>query len=261
MLHKFTLALMMLIPMPLVALEITTTTFLYQDEEEREYEGFATFPANMEAPVPGVVIVHQWTGPSDHEMRVARRLSSMGYAAFVIDVYGVGIRPEAGQEAASISSQFREDRHLLRERVDLGLQWMKEHEDVDPTRLAVIGYCFGGMAALEMARDGANVSGVVSLHGNLNTGDDPEEDPIEAKVLVLHGAADPLVPISQVEAFQDEMHARGADWQLIAYGGAKHSFTEPNADLLDNDAVGYNPDADRRSWQAMLMFFEEIFGE
>ncbi|MCC5878098.1 MAG: dienelactone hydrolase family protein [Candidatus Sumerlaeia bacterium] len=261
MLLRITLALLMILPLPLAAQEITTSTFMYEDAEERQYQGFATFPDDAEGPVPGVIIVHQWTGPSDHEMRVARRLAALGYAALVVDVYGVGIRPEAGQEAATISSKYREDRALLRERVGLGLDWMKEQENIDATRLAVIGYCFGGMAALEMARGGAEVTGVVSLHGNLNTGENPEDDPITAKVLVLHGAADPLVPISQVEAFHNEMHARDADWQLIAYGGAKHSFTEPAADLMDNDAVGYDPDADRRSWQAMLAFFEEIFGE
>lgn len=252
------LTLLLLFPLQLAASEIAVREFQYTNGEE-SYEGYLALPEGVESPVAGVLIVHQWTGPSDHEREVARKLAGLGYAAMVVDVYGVGIRPDFGPEAASVSGKFREDRQLLRQRVGLAHDWLIHQDEVDAGKIAVIGYCFGGMAALEMARGGAKIVGAVSLHGNLNTAGEEEDSPITAKVLVLHGAADPLVPISQVEAFQDEMHRRSADWQLIAYGGAKHSFTEPAADLRDNPAVGYDPDADRRSWQAMLAFFEEIF--
>ena len=239
--------------------EIMSKTFTYTDGE-RTFEGYLAHPHGQETPLPAVLVIHQWTGPTAHERDVADKLAALGHVAMVADVYGIGIRPTPGAEAGAESSKYRNDRDLLRQRLHLALNELRENPMVKADKVAVIGYCFGGMAALELARDGAPVVGAVSFHGNLNTGKE-ETDPITAKVLVLHGAADPLVPISQVAAFSDEMHARQADWQLIAYGGAKHSFTEPGADALGMDAVGYDPDADRRSWAAMKTFLGEVFGE
>lgn len=239
---------------------VHTEAFTYTDGE-RNFEGYLAHPEGLAEPAPGIVVVHQYMGPTDHERDAARKLAEMGYVAMVTDIYGVTLRPANRQEAGATAGSFRNnDRRLLRERVGLGHDWLKEHSLVDETRTAAIGYCFGGTAALELARDGADVTGVVSFHGGLGTPatDDP---PITAKILVLHGAADPLVPIDEVAAFQDEMHELEVDWQLIAYGGALHAFTEPGSDDVDSPAVGYDPKADRRSWKAMEVFFDEILAD
>jgi len=191
----------------------------------------------------------------------ARQLAEMGYVAFALDMYGKGGVAKTPQEASDLSGKFRSDRWLMRRRAAVGLEVLRKQERVDAKRIAAIGYCFGGTTVLELARSGADMAGVVSLHGGLDTPDPADARQIKAKVLVLAGAADPSVPLDQVKAFQEEMTKAGVDWYLISYGGAVHGFTNPDNGNDPTKGVAYNAAADRRSWAAMKDFFAEIFAE
>jgi dienelactone hydrolase len=225
-------------------------------------EGFHVYDDAKAGRRPAVLVIHQWTGLSDYEKRRSRQLAEMGYNVFAADIYGQGVRPqppESGKEAG----KYKGDRALFRGRLMAALDVLKSDERTDQQRVAAIGYCFGGTGVLEMARAGADVAGVVSFHGGLDAAADmtAPKGGVKAKVLVLHGAVDPYVPREQVAAFEDEMTAAGADWQLVSYGGAVHSFTHKEAGDDPSKGAAYDEKADRRSWQAMKSFFAEIFGE
>jgi dienelactone hydrolase len=198
-------------------------------------------------------------GPTDYERMRARRLAELGYVAFVADVYGKGVRPANAKEAGAIAGSFKADRTKLRSRVAAGLEALKSSGKADPTRLAAIGYCFGGTAVLELARSGADVAGVVSFHGGLDSPRPADGRNIRAKVLVLHGADDPFVPMADIAAFQRELRDARVDWQMVFYGGAVHSFTHADAGTDVSSGAAYDETADRRSWQAMMAFFGELF--
>jgi dienelactone hydrolase len=183
----------------------------------------------------------------------------MGYVAFAADIYGKGKRAKDAAEAGKLAGVYWSDRKLLRARANAGLDILMKHQFTDPKRVAAIGYCFGGSTVLELARSGADIAGVVSFHGGLDTPDPNDAKNIKAKVLVLTGADDPNVPPSQVLAFAEEMRKARVDWQLVMYGGAVHSFTNPASGNDPSKGVAYNEKADRRSWQAMKDFFAEIF--
>ncbi len=169
------------------------------------------------------------------------------------------IRPTTPEEAATQAGIYRKDRALMRARMQAGLDVLRSSPLCDPKRVAAIGYCFGGMCVLELARSGADVAGVVSFHGGLDTPAPADAKHIKCKVLVLHGGDDPHVPRKDVEAFEDEMRAGGVDWQLVIYGGAVHGFTNSAAGSDKSRGVAYDAEADRRSWEAMKSFFAELF--
>ena len=179
-----------------------------------------------------MLVVHQWKGLGDYEKKRAEMLAQLGYNVFAADIYGKGIRPQTPQEAAAEAGKYKNDRALLRARVRAGLDVLMNHELTDPKRVVAIGYCFGGTTVLELARSGAEISGVVSFHGGLSTPNPSDAKNIKAKVLALHGADDPNVPPKEVAGFEEEMHQGEVDWQLIAYGGAVHAFTDWNAGTL-----------------------------
>ncbi|HSN93274.1 MAG TPA: dienelactone hydrolase family protein [Anaeromyxobacteraceae bacterium] len=208
---------------------------------------------------PGVLVVHEWTGINPYVRKRVEQLAAMGYVAFAADVYGKGVRPATPQEAAAEAGKYKSDRALLRARVRAALAELRRQPGVDGDRVAAIGYCFGGTAVLELARSGADVKGVVSFHGGLDAPAPDDARNVKAKVLVLHGAEDPFVPEAQVKAFEDEMRAGGVDWQLVKYAGAVHSFTNPAAGNDASKGAAYDARADRRSWEAMKVFFAEIF--
>ena len=187
------------------------------------------------------------------------RMIQMGYVALAVDIYGKGIRPASPQEAGPLAGKYKSDRPLLRARAMAGLEQLKKMPQVDPKRIAAIGYCFGGTTVLELARSGAGIAGVVSFHGALDTPTPEEARNIRCKVLALHGADDPFVPAAQVAGFEKEMREAKADWQLVSYGGAVHSFTIASEDGSFSPGSKYNAVADRRSWEAMKQFFAEIF--
>ena len=251
---KKTAATLMLSALPALAGQSLT----YQDGAIK-LEGYLARPEVVQSVVPGVVIVHQWMGVSDHEKRTAEELAKLGYVALAADIYGEGVRPSTPKEAATLAGTYRNDRSLYRSRVRAALEALKSQKGVDPERLAVIGFCFGGTGALEAARAGMPVKGVVSFHGGLKADSDDAPQAISAKILVCHGADDPSVPPAEVAAFQDEMRRAKADYTFIAYAGAVHAFTQKEAGNDPSKGAAYQEAAARRSWQHMKDFFKEIF--
>ncbi len=222
-------------------------------------EGYLAWDDAVEGPRPGVLVVHQWMGLSDNERMRADMLAELGYVALAADVYGRGVRPKDTDEARQQAGKFYGDRTLFRARLAAGLAELKRQPLVDGTRMAAIGYCFGGGGVLELARAGADLAGVVSFHGSLDTPLPASAGDIRAKVLVCHGAVDPYVKPETVHGFVEEMEAAGVDYQVIMYAGAVHAFTQRGAGDDPSKGAAYNEAADRRSWRAMRDFFEEIF--
>jgi len=209
--------------------------------------------------VPGVVVIHQWMGLTDHERKVSDDLAKLGYAALAADIYGEGVRPTTTAEAGKLAGSFKGDRALYRRRIAAAIETLKAQKGVDGSRIAVIGFCFGGTGALEAARAGLPVTAVVSFHGGLDAPASTTPGPISAKVLVCHGADDPWVPAKDVAAFQDEMRQAKADYVFVAYAGAVHAFTQKEAGTDNSKGAAYNEVAHRRSWQHMQDLFKEVF--
>jgi dienelactone hydrolase len=210
---------------------------------------------------PAVLVVHQWLGLTDYEKKRAEMLAQLGYNVLCVDIYGKGIRPPSPKEGSAESGKYKANRALLRERVNAGLAVLKQHPLTDPQRVAAIGYCFGGTTALELARSGADIAGVVSFHGALDSPAPADGRNIKCRILALHGADDPFVPAKDVDAFCAELRAAKVDWQLVSYGGAVHSFTHWHAGTDNSKGAAYNAKADQRSWEAMKDFFAELFGK
>ncbi len=217
--------------------------------------GYLAYDSAIEGKRPGVLVVHEWWGNNAYSKRRAKELAGLGYIAFALDMYGKGVIAKDAKEAGALTRTYRNDRRLMRERANAGL----EHELTDTKRMAAIGYCFGGTAVLELARSGAPLAGFVSFHGGLDTPDPGDTENIKGKVLVLHGGDDPNVPTELMAAFQDEMRRAGVDWQVYIYGGAVHSFSNPDSGNDKSRGVAYDEKADKRSWEAMKIFFAEIF--
>lgn len=209
---------------------------------------------------PGVVVFPEAFGISEHAMERARRLAALGYVALAADPYGDGKQASDLPGAIEMMTAVRADTDRWRARAKAALDALCAEPGVDATKVAAIGYCFGGSTALELARSGAPLSAVVSFHGGLEAPRPDDAKQIRAKVLVCHGADDPLVPPEQVAAFEAQMRSTKVDWQLTSYGGVAHSFTNPDAGKVGNPALAYDATADRRSWAAMLGLFEEVFG-
>ena len=235
-----------------------TRDVLYRDGAT-VLQGYVAYDDATKTRRPGVLIGHQWKGLGEYEKRRARMLAQMGYVAFALDIYGKGVRPKTREEAGAQAGKYRANRPLLRQRARAGVLELRKNRFVDTNRLAMIGYCFGGGTALELARSGANLKGFVSFHGNLDTPNPELAKNIKGKILILHGAIDPNVKPESVAAFHDEMEAAKVDYQFVAYSGAVHSFTEREAGNDISKGAAYNERADRRSWQAMKDFFKEIF--
>ena len=227
--------------------------------DDATLEGYLAVDATVSGKRPGVLVIHQWRGLSDNERMRADMLAELGYVALAADVYGQGIRPKNSDEAREQAMKYYTDRDLFRARLAAGLAELKRHPQVDPDRVAVIGYCFGGAASLELARSGAELAGAVSFHGNLDTPLPAGPDDVKGKILVCHGAVDPYVSPEHVTEFVEEMEAAGVDYQLVMYAGAVHAFTQTSAGDDPKRGVAYNAAADRRSWQHMQDFFAEIF--
>lgn len=221
-------------------------------------EGWQAYDDVVTGPRPGVLIVHQWTGISDHEKEAARKLAALGYNVLVADIYGKGVRPQppaAGKEAG----KYKADRALLRARANAGLEVLARDTRTDAAKLAATGYCFGGTTVLELARSGATLRGVVSFHGGLDSPNPADGKNIKARVLALHGADDPFVPAKDVAAFEAEMKSAGVDYRLVKYPGAVHSFTHKAAGSDNAKGAAYNADADRDSWFQMEQFLKRVF--
>ncbi|WP_084166334.1 dienelactone hydrolase family protein [Stutzerimonas azotifigens] len=224
------------------------------------YEGVLVHDSSVQAPRPGLLMVPNWLGVNEASVRKAARVARGKYAVLLADLYGKAVRPRSPDEARPVIAALRADRPLLRRRARAALGVLRglKGEGIDAERLGAIGFCFGGGAVLELARDGAPVKGVVSFHGNLDTPDPTAAANIRAAILVLHGALDPAVPPEQVDAFVQEMKgAPQVDWQLVSYGQAVHSFTNPLADAPGR--AQYHPVVAKRAFCAMDAFFDELF--
>ena len=243
----------------LVFAELRTQPVDYRDGST-VLEGYLAVKKGLEGKQPGVLVVPDWMGLKKPYMDITDKLADMGYVAFAADIYGKGIRPANGQEAAAEATKYKTDRKMLRQRVLAGLEKLKKNPNVDQNRIAAIGYCFGGTTVLELARSGAPVAGIVTFHGGLDSPAPEDGKNIKGKVLILHGADDPFVKAADIAAFQEEMRKGNVDWQMIYYGDAVHSFTQPQAGADKSKGNAYNEKAAKRSWEAMKQFFHEIFG-
>jgi len=221
-------------------------------------EAYMAWDDSASDPRPGVLISHAWGGRSAFEEGKAEMLAELGYVGFALDLYGKGKRGSSKEENAALMQPFVEDRSLLQRRMKLALDCLRRQKEVDSTRIAAMGFCFGGLCVLDLARSGADVLGVASFHGLLSKPGNTDGNRIQGKVLVLHGWDDPMATPEHVLALADELDAMGADWQIHAYGRTMHAFTNPAANDPDFGTV-YNPAAERRSWQNLQLFLAEIF--
>ncbi len=237
--------------------EVVTETLTYEHEGTR-LEGFVAYDDSVSGPRPGVLVVHEWWGINDFIREQARRLARQGYVAFAADIYGEGRTTEDPAEAQRLAGEISQ-RELMRPRVVAGFERMLRHDLVDAERTAAIGYCFGGAAVLHLAYSGAEVDGVVSLHGSLPP--PAATDRIAGKILILHGAADPLVPAERVTSLLETLEEAEVDYTFVAYGGAQHAFTNPKAGDRGMPGVDYQERAARRSWDHMQLFFGELFSK
>lgn len=221
-------------------------------------EGYMVSDDSWTGPRPTVLIVHQWMGLSDNEKMRAKKLAEQGYLAFAIDIYGKGLRPKNTEEAAKLSSHFKNDIKLYRQREKAALDFILKNNKVDAKKVVFMGYCFGGGGALEAARAGFPIAGAVSFHGTLLTPNPQETKNVKPKIMVFHGAIDPYVPFKDVEAFMKEMNEAKADYQFTAYSGAVHAFTQKESGTDITKGVAYNEVTDRLSWEAFLNFLKEV---
>jgi dienelactone hydrolase len=222
-------------------------------------EGYLAYDDAAAGKRPGVLVVHAWMGIDANAKQRAEMLAGLGYVAFVADIYGKGVRPANRDEASKQASIYKKNRPLMRQRVNAGLKTMLGLKQVDASKTAAIGYCFGGTTVLELARSGAKVGGVVSFHGGLDSPAPADGKNIKAKVLVLHGASDQGISATDKAAFEKELTDAKVDWQLVEYGGAVHCFTHKDAGNDPSKGCAYDANADARSWNAMKTFFDEIF--
>lgn len=221
--------------------------------------GFIAYEDTFSTPFPAVMVAHDWGGRGEDACTKAKQLAALGYVGFAIDMYGEGHVAHEKVDKRALMTPLMNDRKKLARRIRAAFDALSQLPYVDKNRIAAIGYCFGGLCVLDLARSGTDVKAVVSFHGVLSAPQGEPEKPINARVLVLHGYDDPLVTPEQVNQLAQELSARQADWQIHVYGLTEHSFTNP----LANDAemgLHYNEDADRRSWQSTELFLKETLG-
>lgn len=233
------------------------TRLVEYTHEGEVLEAFLAWDEMQAEPRPAVMVSHAFRGREEFECNRAIELASMGYVGFALDLYGKGVIAETTEQAFELMNRFTDDRELLARRLAACVEVAQGQPEIDARRMAAIGYCFGGLCVLDMARADLPLDGVCSFHGILGAPEKPASS-IRTKVLVEHGWSDPMVPPEQVVAFAEEMDAAGADWQLHGHGGALHACTNPGANDPDFGTV-YHADADRRSWQSLTHFLEELF--
>lgn len=227
-------------------------------DEDTPLTGFLAWDDTSGDKRPGILVVHGGAGLDDHAKGRARRLAELGFVVLACDMYGDGVAGDRQRVMARII-ELRDDSGKLCRRAQAGINVLASHPQID-SRMAAVGYCFGGMTVLQLARSGIELTGVVSVHGSLKTTQPAQPSKVKAKVLVCHGALDPHVPMTDVTAFVEEMNGAGADWQLIVYGDAMHGFTHEDAAGYSVPGVAYHALADARSSIAMQVFFAELFG-
>jgi dienelactone hydrolase len=224
---------------------------------DNEYHGFLAWDDSVEGPRPGVLVVHEWWGLNDYARQRAEQLGKLGYVAFAADMYGQGKTTEHPKEAGAMASKVRANVQDWRKRADAALEILKSQPQCDKSRLAAIGYCFGGSTALQLALSGADLKAVASFHGALPAPTDDEVKQIKAAILICHGADDSFIPESAIKAFRAPLDKAGVKYDFIAYKGVRHSFTVPDADKHGIEGLKYNKEADQDSWKRMQALFAE----
>ncbi len=236
-----------------------STKLIDYNDGDTSLEGFFAFDDTQSMPMPTVLICHAWGGRDDFVCEKAKKLTELGYAGFALDMYGKGVLGSGPEENATLMQPFMDDRGLLQRRISVALKTVRDLNEVDSARIAAIGFCFGGLCVLDLARTGADLKGVISFHGLLSPPGNTGNNEIKAKVLVMHGYDDPMVPNNDVIALQDELTKAKADWQFHSFGNTMHAFTNPIANDPSFGTV-YNSVSDNRSWQTMQNFLDEILG-
>ncbi len=223
------------------------------------FEGLIIYDDAVTTPRPGLMMVPNWLGVTERSAEKAARAAGDKYVVFMADMYGKSVRPSNPDEAKAAATSVRSDRALMRKRAQAAVDAFESQKvvPVDTAKMAAIGFCFGGGAVLELARSGADLDAFVSFHGNLDTPNPEDAKQIKAPVLVLHGADDPAVPKEQVDGFVAEMKATDVDWQMVAYGNAVHSFTDPYANVPGRNE--YHPEVAKRAFQAMNDLLDDTF--
>jgi dienelactone hydrolase len=223
--------------------------------------GFIVYGDSIEGKRPGILVVHEWWGLDDYAKERTRQLAKMGYIAMAVDMFGGGKTAANPQEAMALAGPFYQDPQLAKNRLDAALAQLKSYEQTDTNKIAAIGYCYGGYVVLNAAKLGSDLNGVVSFHGGLG-GAPPAKDALKAKILVCHGGSDPMVPQDEFNRFTKQMDSVNADYEIKVYPDATHAFTNPAASETGkkfNIPIAYNPDADRKSWNDMKAFLDNLF--
>lgn len=223
------------------------------------FEGYLAWNDAIKGERPGVLVVHEWWGLNDFARQQAEKLAKMGYNAFALDMYGKGKVTDHPETASEWSRQVTGSIDTWQQRANAGLAVLRKDKNTDKERIAAIGYCFGGSTVQQMAYSGADIKGVVSFHGSLVNPPEDQNGSVHAKMLICHGGADPMIEKESIPGYVSAMEKSGIDWQMVVYGGARHSFTNPGADAVGMEAIAYSESADRRSWQHMKLFLDELF--
>lgn len=227
-----------------------------------QFKGFIAYDKNIEKKRPGILIVHEWWGHNEYARKRARMLAELGYVALAVDMYGDGKKADHPDDAQKFAMAVMSNIESAKARFSAAMQLLKEQNFTDGEKISAIGYCFGGGVVLHMARMGLDLDGVVSFHGSLGTQNPAQPGTVKTKILVCNGADDGFVPAEQIDAFKNEMESAGIDYTFKSYPGAKHSFTNPDADKFAakfNMPLAYNKAANEQSWQDMKAFFTEIY--
>jgi len=254
-------ALLFLVSLTAASAKLVTHTVDYQDEKGTALQGFVVYDDAKSGPRPGVIVVHDWRGVSDYTQKRADMLAKLGYIAFAADIYGKGVRPTDVPGYSKTMAPYKADRDLYRVRDRAAYNAFLQQPLLDKSRVAAIGYCFGGTGVIEMVRDGLPLLGVVSFHGGLDARPVTPGKKMTGKVLALCGADDPFEKASDMAAFEQQMHDNGIDLKVVEYPHAVHAFTDAGVDALHVPGAKYNAAADKASWQAMKEFLRGLFGQ
>jgi dienelactone hydrolase len=238
--------------------EVQIKEVSYQDGDQ-QLKGYLAWDDAQKGKRPGVMVVHEWWGLNDYAIKRARMLAEEGYVAFAADMYGTGKVTTHANDAKGWMMQITQNQDEWQKRAMLGLQQLKNSPLVDQTKLAGIGYCFGGATVMQMSYAGADLKGVVSFHGSLPPASPEQAAAIKSRVLIAHGDADSFIPVERITQFKKALSDANVDWEMNVYANTKHGFTNPGAGAFGMDALAYNENADKRSWAKMKAFFDEIF--
>jgi dienelactone hydrolase len=225
-------------------------------------KGYLAYDASLKGKLPAVIVVHEWWGLTDYPKKRAKKLASLGYAAFAVDMYGNGQTADNPADAQKYAGESTKDLSLLKAKFESAIELLKKNDHVDSTRIAAIGYCYGGGVVLNMARAGIDLKGVVCFHGSLATSTPAQKGVTKAKILVCNGGADKFISESDIKNFKQEMNSAGVDFKFLSYKGALHAFTNPDATELGrkfNMPIAYNKAGDENSWKEMRIFLKKVF--